>query len=68
MSVSTDELQRSVLEALSEDQLSVELKLALFSAALLSYRADSCLRPYPDFLQDGAGQGGEEKDMERLVS
>jgi len=57
-----DDIQKVVVDALNQDFLAVELQLALLSSALISYRKDSCLRPYPAILQHVA----EEKDMEHL--
>lgn len=59
-----DDIQQVVIDALHQDILAVELQLALLSSALISYRKDSCLRPYPPILHDGS----DEKDMESLVS
>ena len=57
------DFQKVVIDALHKDPLAVELQLALFSSALISYRKDSCLRPFPEFFQNGS----EEKNMELLV-
>jgi len=54
-----------VLDFIEEDILGAELKFALFSAALMSYRKDTCLRPFPDFL---SGSETDEKQIERLES
>lgn len=57
----------AVLKAIEEDTLGSEFQIALFSAALLSYRKDSCLRPFPEFLQEGSASNSV-KNMEKLVS
>lgn len=57
----------AVLKAIEEDTLGSEFQIALFSAALLSYRKDSCLRPFPEFLQEGSASNSV-KNMEKLES
>ena len=41
-------ISEQVSKIVNNDLLAAELKLALFTSALNSYRHDSCLRPFPD--------------------
>ena len=52
-----------IVDKIKDDHLSSELKVALFSGAMLSYRQDSCLRPFPPLfvLNDGT------RDVKKLV-
>ena len=58
------ELLHGIREALASDALACEFKMAVFSAATMSYRKDFCVRPFPTFVKDA---GGEANKLERLV-
>ncbi|XP_047139815.1 protein mono-ADP-ribosyltransferase PARP16 [Hydra vulgaris] len=53
---------------LSNDLLAAELKLALFTSALNSYRHDSCLRPFPNIFGDTCDKNIAVKQMKSLLS
>ena len=59
-----DTIMENVLESLNKNMPDAELKLAMFSAALLSYRKETCLRPFPEYLIQDNGN----KSVEYLVS
>lgn len=59
-----DTIMENVLESLNKNMSDAELKLAMFSAALLSYRKETCLRPFPEYLIQDNGN----KSVEYLVS
>jgi len=61
---SVDQIKNEVLQFLQHDLQAAEFSLAIFSAAILSYRKDTCLRPLPDFLDADSG----EQRLEKLVS
>ena len=46
-----------------QDEMAAEFRLAIFSAALLSYRRGSCVLPFPPSFVDIDGN----KDLCRLV-
>ena len=52
-----------VVRQIEQDQLAAEFKLAIFSSALLSYRRNSCVLPFPPGFVDRDGN----KDIGRLV-
>ena len=60
---SIDHIKNEVLDFLQQDLQAAEFSLAIFSAAILSYRKDTCLRPLPDFLDADSG----EQRLEKLV-
>ncbi|XP_035667650.1 protein mono-ADP-ribosyltransferase PARP16-like isoform X2 [Branchiostoma floridae] len=59
-----EELLRNVREKLEGDLLAADLQLSLFAAALLSYRHDTVLRPFPP----GFARQNDEKDFPALKS
>lgn len=53
---------KEVLSSIEKDTAGAEFNFAIFSAALLSYRKNTCLRPYPNCYGDN-----EIDNFEHLV-
>ncbi|KAI8478430.1 Protein mono-ADP-ribosyltransferase parp16 [Branchiostoma belcheri] len=60
----TEDVRTNVREKLEGDVLAADLQLSLFAAALLSYRHDTVLRPFPP----GFARQNDEKDFPALKS
>jgi len=60
-----EEIKLIVLEAIKNDLKAAEVSLAIFSAALLSYRKDTCLRPCPNIFDDNSID--QDKKLDKLV-
>lgn len=52
-----------VVRQIKKDPLAAEFRLAIFSAALLSYRKNSCVLPFPSAFVNADGS----KDIDKLV-
>ena len=64
----SSDLQKRVVDRLNCDNVAAEYKMALFSSALLSYRKDSCVRPFPAFLKESSIGGViENRNLDKLV-
>lgn len=62
-----EQMKKDVLETIKIDLQAAEFSIAIFSAAVLSYRKDTCLRPYPDIFEASVLLDTEER-LHRLVS
>ena len=64
MEAGQQEIYEETIHKIKEDRLAAEFKIAMFSAALLSYRKNSCLLPFPPAFTEGDGT----KNIHKLVS
>jgi len=55
-------IRQSLVRQITQDEMAAEFRLAMFSAALLSYRRGSCVLPFPPSFVDKDGN----KDLSRL--
>ena len=62
-----EQMKKDVLETIKDDLEAAEFSFAIFSAAVLSYRKDTCLRPYPDIFEASVVTDTEQR-LHRLVS
>ena len=63
-----EQIKEAVLNVIKDDLQAAEFSIAIFSAAILSYRKDTCLRPCPNILETSSLSADTEQRLLKLVS